>query len=156
MKEDKMAGKTNYGGESKSQKGQISGLWGITIILCVAILVGGVVWYLVFSGTVNITGVNTPKISTSSSPSPSPSSGRELTNCSKAEAVIIVKNLPEVQDYLARVPNGIVEYDSEDKEAGVWVIHVYEIVENGDEGHTATFDWYNVNKSNCEAVSIFD
>lgn len=62
----------NAGMEPEKPSGQIRGIWAITIILAVAIIIAGVVWYLVYSDTTNITGVNTPKISTSASPSISP------------------------------------------------------------------------------------
>jgi len=55
------------------------------------------------------------------------------------QAVMSVKNLPEVQDYLKRVPNGKVEIDNE--EEGQYNVHVYEVLN----GHTATFNWYQVN-----------
>lgn len=58
---------------------------------------------------------------------------------SEQQAVDKVKSLSEVQDYLKRVPNGIVEVDNEVE--GEYNVHVYEIKD----GHTATFNWYRVN-----------
>lgn len=55
------------------------------------------------------------------------------------EAVSIVKKLPEVQEYLKKVPNGKVKMDNESE--GEYNIHVYEVKN----GHTATFNWYTVN-----------
>ncbi len=40
--------------------------------------------------------------------------------------------------------NTIVEYDH-DNEKGDYVIHVYNVIVNGDEGHTATVGWFDVN-----------
>lgn len=65
----------------------------------------------------------------------------EQTGSSKitsAQAVKNVKNLPEVQDYLKRVPNGKIEVDNEGQ--GEYSVHVYEVKD----GHTATFNWYRV------------
>lgn len=56
-------------------------------------------------------------------------------------AIEKVKNLSEVQDYLKRVPNGIIKVD--DELDGEYNVHVYEIKN----GHTATFNWYNVDKT---------
>lgn len=53
-------------------------------------------------------------------------------------AVENVKKLPEVQEYLKNVPNGIVEVDNELE--GEYNVHVYEVKN----GHTATFNWYRV------------
>lgn len=54
------------------------------------------------------------------------------------QAVEQVKSLPDVQEYLKRVPNGKVEVDNELE--GEYNVHVYEIKD----GHTATFNWYGV------------
>lgn len=61
-----------------------------------------------------------------------------LTGVTAKQAAENVKKLPEVQDYLKRVPNGRVEVDNELE--GEYNVHVYEI--KG--GHTATFNWYRV------------
>lgn len=59
----------------------------------------------------------------------------------KGEAIAKVKLLSEVADYLKRVPNGLVAVNGE--EDNWYLVQVYEIVN----GHTATFNWYNVNKT---------
>ncbi len=51
-----------------------------------------------------------------------------------------VRVLPSVVDYLRRVPHGIVDVDHE--EADAYFVHVYEVVD----GHTATFNWFTVDK----------
>lgn len=61
-----------------------------------------------------------------------------LKGVTSKQAVENVKKLPEVQDYLKRVPNGRVEVDNELE--GEYKVHVYEIKD----GHTATFSWYRV------------
>lgn len=60
------------------------------------------------------------------------------TGVTAKQAVENVKKLPEVQDYLKRVPSGRVEVDNELE--GEYNIRVYEIKD----GHTATFNWYRV------------
>lgn len=68
------------------------------------------------------------------------------------KAVDKVKNLREVQEFLQITKNGLVELDHEDKETNSYVIHVYEIKDN----HTATFNWYYVNKATGEITKEFD
>lgn len=60
---------------------------------------------------------------------------------SKENAVAKVKNLPEVIDYLKRVPNGIISVNGEEDNA--YLVQVYELKND----HTATFNWYSVDKS---------
>lgn len=66
-----------------------------------------------------------------------------LKTITPQEAVDKVKNLPEVKEYLKNVPQGKVNYDHEETESNSLVIQVYELKS----GHTATFNWYKVNKS---------
>ena len=61
-------------------------------------------------------------------------------------AVAKVAVLPEVVEYLREVPSGLVVIDHEDKETNSYLVHVYEIKD----GHTATFNWYEVNKTTGE------
>ena len=63
---------------------------------------------------------------------------------SRNRALENVKKLPEVQDYLKRVPSGKVEVDNE--EEGEYNVHVYEVKND----HTATFNWYKVSIKNGE------
>lgn len=67
----------------------------------------------------------------------------------KQQALEKVRNLPEVQSYLKRVPNGRVEVDNE--MAGEYNVHVYEIKD----GHTATFNWYRVSIKSGEVRAEF-
>ena len=71
------------------------------------------------------------------------------TNISRGMAVENVKKLPEVQEYLKNVPNGMVEVDNEME--GEYNVHVYEIKD----GHTATFNWYRVSIKSGEVRSEF-
>lgn len=68
---------------------------------------------------------------------------------SKEDAVAKVKALPEVIDYLQRVPNGLVAVNGEEDNA--YMVQVYEFTN----GHTATFNWYNVDKTTGEVKKEF-
>ena len=61
----------------------------------------------------------------------------------RGSAVAKVAVLPEVVEYLREVPSGQVVIDHEDKETNSYLVHVYEIKD----GHTATFNWYEVDKT---------
>jgi len=54
-------------------------------------------------------------------------------------AISEVKRLPEVQSFLRDVPGGKVDVGSDDE---FYMVHVYEVRD----GHTATFNWYRVDK----------
>ncbi|MFJ8526951.1 hypothetical protein [Bacillus sp. NPDC094106] len=41
------------------------------------------------------------------------------------------------------------------KEQGDYVIHVYEVVTNGEESHTATWGWYAVNPKTKKVYKAF-
>lgn len=71
------------------------------------------------------------------------------TKISRNLAVENVNKLPEVQDYLKRIPNGKVEVDNELE--GEYNVHVYEVKN----GHTATFNWYRVSIKSGEVRSEF-
>ena len=64
-------------------------------------------------------------------------------NRTRQTALTRVGNLPEVKEYLSRVPNGLIVIDHEDRDTNSYLIHVYEVVDD----HTATFNWYEVNKT---------
>ena len=68
------------------------------------------------------------------------------------EAGAKVRELAEVKDYLKRVPNAKIDVESADEEKNTYLIHVYEIKN----GHTATFNWYNVDKKTGEITAEFD
>lgn len=67
----------------------------------------------------------------------------------KEKAIAKVKELPEVIDYLKRVPNGHVLVNGEEDNS--YLIQVYEVKN----GHTATFNWYNVDKKTGTAEKEF-
>lgn len=69
---------------------------------------------------------------------------------SSQNAVDIVRALPEVEMYIEHVKDGAkIEIDRETDE--LWVVHVYTVQDYPeDEGipsHSATFNWYSVNKN---------
>ncbi len=68
---------------------------------------------------------------------------------SEDEAIAKVKALPEVVDYLKRVPNGLVQVNG--GEENTYMVQVYEIKNR----HTATFNWYNVHKTTGEVEKQF-
>lgn len=57
------------------------------------------------------------------------------------EAIAKIKSLPEVVDYLKRVPGGLILVNGGDD--NTYMIQVYEFKN----GNTATFNWYNVDKT---------
>ncbi len=73
-----------------------------------------------------------------------------VTSLSSEEAIAKVRDLPAVEDYLTRVPNGRVEQSG--SEGDIYLIQVYEIKD----GHTATFNWYRVNKMTGEIKAEFE
>ena len=73
----------------------------------------------------------------------------QKTMISKEDAVTRVKALPEVTDYLKRVPNGLVAVNGE--EDNTYLIQVYEFKN----GLTATFNWYDVNKTTGDIEKQF-
>jgi len=70
-------------------------------------------------------------------------SGRER------KAIARVKVLSEVQRFLQDVPTGKVDIGSSDNES--YFVHVYEVKED----HTATFNWYRVDKKSLKVTPEF-
>lgn len=58
------------------------------------------------------------------------------------QAVSLVRERPEVKDFLDNIEHANVYYSHEDPERNAWVIHVVENLSD----HTATFNWYEVDK----------
>ncbi|OGY29637.1 MAG: hypothetical protein A3F35_00555 [Candidatus Woykebacteria bacterium RIFCSPHIGHO2_12_FULL_45_10] len=71
---------------------------------------------------------------------------------SRDEAITKIRELAEVKSYLEQVPNARVEVDSTDEKTNTYLVHVYEIKN----GHTATFNWYTVDKKTGEITAEFD
>jgi hypothetical protein len=62
-----------------------------------------------------------------------------------------VKALPEVKQYIegfkSKSTQPVIEIDNPDDKIGdVWSVHVYENVKDTSTAHTATFNWYRVDK----------
>lgn len=93
-----------------------------------------------------LTGIGYFVYQKSNPPTPGQVESGKIT---EQQAVKQVKSQPEVQDYLKRVSNGIVEVDNE--EVGRYNVHAYEIKD----GHTATFNWYQVDKDTGEVKKEF-
>lgn len=83
--------------------------------------------------------------SAKTSPTASPSS-----SIKSSDPIALVANLDEVKSYLAQVPNAKVELDHE--ETNSYIIHVYEIKN----GHTATFNWYIIDKTTRKITKEFE
>lgn len=72
------------------------------------------------------------------------------TKISRNQAIEIIKNRYEVQQYLKDVPNGKIEVDNEME--GEYNVHVYEVKN----GHTATHNWYRVSIKSGEVRPEFE
>jgi hypothetical protein len=69
------------------------------------------------------------------------------------EVLTLVSQLPEVQDWIATVDEPL--YDITDENTS-YVIHLYEIVDDGTASHTATFAWYAVDKETGEVYEVVE
>ena len=72
-----------------------------------------------------------------------------LVRLSVKEAEQLVKDFIEIEDY----PQLSVQYDHND-EKGDYIFQVFESVEDGQGGHTATWGWYGVNPKTKEVYDI--
>ena len=66
------------------------------------------------------------------------------------EAIEKIRKMPQVQDFLAQVPNAHVEVSSFDKEANTYLVQVFEVKN----GHTATHSWWEVEKQTGKVKSL--
>lgn len=80
---------------------------------------------------------------------PAPSSDDVNVLISKDEAIAKIRSLPKVVEYFKAVPKAIIEIDSEENDS--YSIHVYEIKDN----HTATFNWFEVDKKTGSIKEMF-
>lgn len=69
---------------------------------------------------------------------------------SEADALSKVKAQTEVKEYLKRVPGGLVAVNGDDDTN--YMVQVYELKD----GHTATYNWYTVNKQTGKITEEFD
>ena len=125
-------------------------LLGLIILAAVVILAAtGLVLFKSKNTPVNnetLPVVNDSSKKMSTSPQPS------AILISPEEAVEKVKSRKEVIAYLKRVPNAIIQAQLTTDEEDSYRIQVYEIKN----GHTATFNWYNVDKKTGEITAEFD
>ena len=99
-----------------------------------------VIGIIVISAVVGIVGWNLKSKKQSST-----TSGMtqiQTSQTSEKGAIEKVRQLPEVKNYLAKVPNAHVQVSSFDEESGTYSIQVFEVKDN----HTATFGWWDVEK----------
>lgn len=66
------------------------------------------------------------------------------------EAIDKVKSRPEVKKYLSEVPGGRVDQNGSEDE--LYLVQVFEIKD----GHTATFNWYRINKNTGAITAEFE
>lgn len=76
------------------------------------------------------------------------------------QAVNVVKNLPEVDKYFKNYPDINTFIQAEERGDNYWHVQVAEVVEDtaiGENrtGHTATFNWYKVDKTTGEVKCSF-
>ena len=74
-----------------------------------------------------------------------------FANISESKAIAHVRALPEVEQFMKTAGNPHVEVDHYDTEQGVWLVQVFEIVDE----HQATFNWYTVNPHTGAVKSEF-
>lgn len=75
----------------------------------------------------------------------------------RREAIALVKKQKEVKEYegrLKKVGSKATFAVTDDGES--WLVQVYEVVEQGEEAHTATFNWYRVNKETKKITKEFE
>ena len=128
------------------------GLAFLGLIILAAVLILAAISLVLLKGKNTLQNNETlPAINNSSkelSSSPQPSA----ILISPEEAVEKVKSRKEIIAYLKRVPNAIIQAQSTTDEENSYQIQVYEVKN----GHTATFNWYNVDKRTGEITAEFD
>ena len=128
------------------------GLALLGLIILAAVLILAVTGLVLFKSkntpvnneTLPVVNDSTKEISTSPQPS--------AILISSEEAVEKVKSRKEIIDYLKRVPSAIIQAQSTTDEEDSYRIQVYEVKD----GHTATFNWYSVDKKTGEITAEFD
>ena len=101
---------------------------------------------LVILGSFKILSINNQK-----SPSPTPESITTNKTISEIQALDFVSNQKEVQEYLKKVPNAKIQIDQFDEKTNSYMIQVFEIKN----GHTNTFNWYEVARESGEVRPMF-
>lgn len=75
----------------------------------------------------------------------------QSTTLTKQQALEKVRLLPEVQEYMEIVPNVRFMVEESSENPNIWTVRVFEDKET----HTATFNWYEVNKETGEVKPVF-
>ncbi|OGZ97589.1 MAG: hypothetical protein A3I44_02825 [Candidatus Sungbacteria bacterium RIFCSPLOWO2_02_FULL_51_17] len=85
---------------------------------------------------------------------PGASSSRTI---SRDDALEKVRTMPEVEEYIAMLKEAGAHgaFNVEDR-GDEWAVQVYEIVQQGEDSHTATFNWYRIHKSTGAALKEFE
>ena len=121
----------------------------VLLTLAVTVIVLGIVGYLNFykpeKGPPETTAINNTAEETPANPI-------QKSPISDQEAIEKIRQLPDVKKYLRDVPTAKILIDHEEPETNSWVIHVFEIKN----GHTATFNWYTVDKMTGKITAEFD
>ena len=93
-----------------------------------AVIIGAGIWYGIQTLASKRARTTTPAVA-------------EIT--ADAQAIELVRARSEVAEYLAQTPDALIVVDNFDEETNEYLVHVYEIVED----HTATFNWYIINRA---------
>ncbi|MDO8260803.1 MAG: hypothetical protein Q7T50_04910 [Candidatus Magasanikbacteria bacterium] len=107
--------------------------------LAAIIIFLGIVGYLNFYKPQKLPAKTTATASPTQETIANPS---QISGISEKEAIEKIRQLPEVKNYLAKVPGAHVEVNSFEKETGAYLVQVFEVKDN----HTATFGWWEVEK----------
>lgn len=78
-----------------------------------------------------------------------------LSDSNKEKEIGEKKAIKIIKEFLEKNNSYVasnIEVDSVDNK--YYIIHVYDIIDNGDESHTATTGWYKVNKYTGEIIDI--
>ena len=68
-----------------------------------------------------------------------------VAKVTKEQALVKIKNLPEVQEFMRLLFPKQAEFEVEDWDTD-WAVHVFELVIGENSVHRATFNWYRVDK----------
>lgn len=70
---------------------------------------------------------------------------------SENEAFKIISEQSEVKEYLEKVPKAEITLDHFDQETNSYIFQIFEVKD----GHTNTYNWYEVNKESGELKRMF-
>lgn len=137
--------KTKISLQKDSMKKPFNTLPAIIAIIVILGIVGYLNFYKPQRKTITTTASVSPAQKTTASPI-------NTSQIGEKEAIEKVRQLPDVKKYQKDVPNAKILLDHEEPETNSWVIHVFEIKN----GHSATFNWYTVDKITGRITAEFD